>query len=135
MELRTDKYWVTGHNYLEEVTNQLDLPEKVELYDNTLREGNQTAGCVMRRDEMYAIAKDLDDLGMNFLEFFPAVSEDDEYVATQLIKNKELKNAKISCLVRPRTKDMDYAIKCGAGGPLQHVYWRLLQVQFRAGDH
>lgn len=118
MELKTKEYWTTQFNFMDEVVGSLDIPERVELYDNTLREGNQTAGCVMRRDEMYAIAKDLDDLGMAFLEFFPAVSEDDEYVATQLVKNNELKNAKVSCLVRPNTKDMDYAIKCGA----QHIF-------------
>jgi len=112
MDLRTKDYWVTEFNYMDEVVKDLNIPERVEIYDVTLREGNQTPGCVMRKEEQLAIAKDLDKLGVEFIEFFPAVSKDDEAVATELATSGVLKHAKVSCLVRPRTTDMDYAIKC-----------------------
>lgn len=118
MECRTDKYWVTQFNHLDEVRGELSLPQKVEIHDATLREGNQTAGCVMRREELFALAKDLDNLGVNFLEFFPAVSKDDEEVLTQLCKPGALKNAVPTALVRPNTIDLDLALKCGA----KHIF-------------
>ena len=37
----TDKYWVTQHNYLDEVRSQFSLPEKVRIHDVTLREAEQ----------------------------------------------------------------------------------------------
>lgn len=112
MNTKTENYWVTGFNYLDEVTKELSIPEKVEIYDLSLREGNQTPGCIIRRDEMYDLALSLDDLGVSFIEFFPAVSPDDEWVATELAAGGILKNAKVSCLVRPHTKDMAYAARC-----------------------
>ncbi|SMC60425.1 LeuA family protein [Papillibacter cinnamivorans] len=118
MSCKTNEYWVTEFNYLDEVTETLDIPERVEIYDVTLREGNQTPGCIMRKEEQFALAKDLDDLGVNFLEFFPAVSKDDEEVVTELMKTGVLKHAKVSALVRPRTIDLDLAAKCGA----KHIF-------------
>lgn len=118
MNIKTDKYWVNHFNFLDEVKAMVDIPDRVEIYDVSLREGNQTPGCIIKRDEMYDLALGLDALGVKFIEFFPAVSEDDEWVATQLVANKALKNAKVSALVRPHTKDMEYAKRCKA----QHIF-------------
>lgn len=115
---KTNDYWVTEFNHMDEVRSQLDTPRKVEIYDATLREGNQTPGSIMRKEEQFALAKDLDDLGVNFLEFFPAVSKDDEEVLTELCKGTTLKRAIPSALVRPRTIDLDLAAKCGA----KHIF-------------
>jgi len=114
MNLKTNDFWVTDFNYLPEVLKDLQIPERVELYDVTLREGNQTPGCILRKEEQLAIAKDLDAMGVDFIEFFPAVSEDDKAVLAELNKPGALKHAKTSALVRPRTKDLDLAIECGA---------------------
>ena len=118
MEHRTDEYWVTEFNYEKELLEELDIPKAVEIYDVTLREGNQTPGCIMRMEEQLALAKDLDGLGVRFLELFPAVSKDDEAVLTELSKPGALKNAQASALVRPRTVDLELAAKCGA----KHIF-------------
>ncbi|NNK14239.1 MAG: 2-isopropylmalate synthase, partial [Desulfofustis sp.] len=39
-----DKWWVSHYNFSAEVTSQFDLPEKVEIHDATLRDGEQTPG-------------------------------------------------------------------------------------------
>lgn len=111
---KTNDYWVPEFNFLEEVANTVRVPKQVEFYDVTLREGNQTPGCILRKDEMLAIAKDLDQLGDAFIEFFPAVSKDDQEVLAELSKPGQLKNAVASALVRPRTRDLDLALACGA---------------------
>lgn len=116
---KTDKYWVTEFNYLPEVTAfYSDLPEKVSFYDNTLREGDQTPGCIMRKDEKLVLAKQLDKLGVDFIEIFPAVSTDDAEALRELSKPGVLKHAKMSALVRPNTIDLDLANDCGC----KHIF-------------
>lgn len=119
MKCKTDQYWVTEFNYMEEITKQFpNQPAKVSIYDNTLREGDQTPGCIMRKDEKLALAKELDKLGVDFIEIFPAVSTDDTEALTELCKPGVLKHAKMSALVRPGTKDLELAEKCGC----KHIF-------------
>lgn len=42
MNIKTDKYWVNHFNFLDEVKAMVDIPDRVEIYDVSLREGNQT---------------------------------------------------------------------------------------------
>jgi len=60
----TDKYWVTPYNWLPEVRGQFHLPERVEIHDATIREGQQTPGVAFRKDEQVRIAEALDELGV-----------------------------------------------------------------------
>ena len=110
----TDKYWVTDFNFMNEVMQMCDgLPQKVSFYDNTLREGDQPPGCIMRTEEKLTLAHDLDDLGVDFIEIFPAVSPDDANALRELSKPGVLRHAKTSALVRPDTIDLDLANECG----------------------
>ena len=52
--------------------------EKVEIFDTTLRDGEQSPGCSMNLDEKIRLAKQLEDLGVDILEAgFPIASEGD----------------------------------------------------------
>lgn len=114
-----DKYYTLGDfNFLEDVKKMVNIPPQVSIYDLTLREGNQTPGCVLRKEEQIAIALKLDELGVDFIELFPAVSKDDEAVVKELVTNNMLKHTKVSALVRPKTGDMDAAIRTHA----QHIF-------------
>ena len=48
---KEDKYWVSPYNFHPEVTGELNLPEKVEIHDATLRDGEQTPGLVFSVEE------------------------------------------------------------------------------------
>ncbi|NNK13707.1 MAG: 2-isopropylmalate synthase, partial [Desulfofustis sp.] len=40
--LQEDKWWVSPYNFVDGVTSEFNLPEKVEIHDATLRDGEQT---------------------------------------------------------------------------------------------
>ena len=60
-----DKWWTSPFNWEEEVRKDLSLPPKVFFHDATLRDGEQTPGVVFRKEEKVAIAKKLDEAGVD----------------------------------------------------------------------
>ncbi len=117
---KEDKYWVSPYNFHPEVTGKLDLPEKVEIHDATLRDGEQTPGLVFSVEEKVAIAKKLDEVGIDRIEAgMPAVSPQD-FEAIKQISALGLK-AKIYTFARAMTADIDKAVECGADGVIIEV--------------
>ena len=55
----TENWWVSHYNYAAEVRKNLDLPERVQLHDATLRDGEQTPGVVFRIEDKIAIARQI----------------------------------------------------------------------------
>ena len=96
----TDTYWVTQHNFLEEVRNQFTLPEQVHIHDVTLREAEQAPHVVLRPEEKLRIYEALDEMGVYSVEIFPLVSDDDKEVAKELVKmRRKTKRRYSSCAV------------------------------------
>ena len=117
---KEDKYWVSPYNFHPEVTGELNLPEKVEIHDATLRDGEQTPGLVFSIEEKVAIAKKLDEVGIDRIEAgMPAVSPQD-FEAIKQISALGLK-AKIYTFARAMTADIDKAVECGADGVIIEV--------------
>jgi len=118
--LQEDKWWVSPYNFTEEVTSKFSLPEKVEIHDATLRDGEQTPGVVFRKDDKIRIAQKLDDVGVERIEAgMPAVSQED-FDAIKAISKLGL-NAKIFTFARALTIDIDKAIDCGADGVIIEI--------------
>src|SRR3954451_21749449 len=69
----SERWWVSPMNFTDEI--QRRMPERIEIHDVTLRDGEQTPGVVFRRDERVAIAEALGELGVARIEVgMPAVS-------------------------------------------------------------
>lgn len=84
-------------------------PERVYVYDTTLRDGEQTPGVSLTVEEKIEIAEQLDRLGVDVIEAgFPVVSEG-EYKSVKEIVRLGLR-AKVSALARANKKDMDSAL-------------------------
>ena len=97
-----NKWWVSPYNFADGVINDFDIPDKVEIHDATLRDGEQTPGVVFRKEDKIRIAQMLDDVGVERIEAgMPAVSEED-FQAIKEISKLNL-NAKIFTVI------MDYA--------------------------
>ncbi len=114
------KYWVSPYNFEPEVRKSMDLPEKVEIHDATLRDGEQTPGVVFTVDDKVAIAQKLSEVGVERIEAgMPAVSPQDEQAIKEITKLNL--NSKIYTFARAMKADIDMALACGADGVIIEV--------------
>ena len=115
-----DKYWVSPYNFVPEVRRNLDLPEKVEIHDATLRDGEQTPGVVFSVQDKIDIAIKLDEVGIERIEAgMPAVSPQDEEAIKEI--SKLGLNSRIFTFARAMKQDIDKALECGANGVIIEV--------------
>ncbi|MDP3066816.1 MAG: homocitrate synthase family protein [Methanobacteriaceae archaeon] len=96
---------------------QVDLkfPEKITVYDTTLRDGEQTPGVCLRTPEKLKIAKKLDELGVHQIEAgFPIVSHEEKRSVRAIVD--ENLDADILVLSRTKKEDIDIALDCDVDG-------------------
>ena len=89
------------------------FPEKVRIFDTTLRDGEQTPGVSLVPENKLRIAQRLDELGVDVIEAgFAAVSEG-EMEAVKLIAQQGLR-AEVCSAARGTRGDIDAVAKSGA---------------------
>ncbi len=83
-------------------------PEKIEIFDTTLRDGEQVPGCKLNTEQKLIIAEKLDELGVDIIEAgFPISSPGDFHSVNEI--SKLVKNAKVCGLTRANKKDIEVA--------------------------
>ncbi|MHA1924933.1 MAG: homocitrate synthase/isopropylmalate synthase family protein [Candidatus Thorarchaeota archaeon] len=96
-----------------ESTKPESLPKKVFIWDETLRDGEQTPGVALTLDEKIEIAKMLDELGSSIVVVgFPAVSEHEKEIVAAVAK-EGLENAVVGAPARAVISDIDACIEAG----------------------
>jgi len=85
--------------------------EKVRIFDTTLRDGEQTPGVSLTRENKLQIAKQLDRLGVDIIEAGFPITSKGEKESVKLITKEKL-NAEICALARTSKKDVDEALDC-----------------------
>ena len=116
----TKNWFVSPYNYLKEVMEKIKLPEKVSFHDITLRDGEQQAGIIFKKEDKIEIARKLDEAGVSRIEAgMPAVSNE-EKEAVKAIANEGLK-AKIFTFARCMKRDVDLALACDADGVIMEI--------------
>lgn len=89
-----------------------NLPERVYIWDETLRDGEQTAGVFLTIDEKIEIAKLLDEVGVSIIvPGYPAVSKT-EKEAVKRIAGENLDNSIVAAPARPKKEDIDACLEC-----------------------
>ncbi len=82
--------------------------EKVEIFDTTLRDGEQVPGCKLNTEQKLIIAERLDDLGIDIIEAgFPVSSPGDFHSVSEI--SKLVRNATVCGLTRANQKDIEVA--------------------------
>ncbi len=90
-----------------------DLPKRVFIWDETLRDGEQTPGVALTVDEKIEIAKMLDEIGTAIIAVgFPAVSEEEKR-AVATIAAEGLTHAKVAAPARAIKADIEACIDAG----------------------
>ena len=84
------------------------MPEKVFVFDTTLRDGEQSPGCSMNLEEKLEMARQLDRLGVDILEAgFPVASEGDSEAVKAIAA--EIRRPIVAALARANQLDIDRA--------------------------
>ncbi len=108
--------------------------DKVQIFDTTLRDGEQVPGCKLNTEQKLVIAKRLDLLGVDVIEAgFPASSPGDYNSVVEI--SKLVKNATVCALTRANKKDIEaaaqalqYAVKprihTGIGTSDSHIKYK-----------
>ena len=116
----TPDWWVSHYNFVDEVRSTLQLPERVQLHDATLRDGEQTPCVIFRIEEKVAIAQALDAAGIDRIEAgMPAVSPDDHQAVREIVKLGL--RSKVTVFSRAVASDVEKAVDCGVWGVIIEV--------------
>ena len=117
---KTDKWFSSPWNYLPEITEQFTLPEKVQVHDVTLRDGEQQAGVELRWEEKLAIAEALAEAGVHRIEAgLPAVSPSDEEAVRRIVDARL--PAEIYAFSRCMVSDVALAADTGTSGVVMEI--------------
>lgn len=82
--------------------------EIVQIFDTTLRDGEQVPGCKLDMEQKLVIAERLDELGVNIIEAGFPVSSPGDFKSVEAIA-KLVKNATVCGLTRAVPKDIEVA--------------------------
>ncbi|MGB0438559.1 MAG: 2-isopropylmalate synthase [Primorskyibacter sp.] len=98
-------------------------PNRVLIFDTTLRDGEQSPGATMTHDEKLEIAGLLDDMGVDIIEAgFPIASEGDFRAVSEIAQRS--KSAQICGLARANFADIDRCWEAvrGSARPRIHTF-------------
>src|SRR5437899_1026293 len=85
--LQGGRWFTSQWNWVPEVRADLDPPRRAVFHDTTLRDGEQQAGVMFRREDKIAIARALALTGVDRIEAgMPAVSSEDEAAIRDIVQ-------------------------------------------------
>jgi 2-isopropylmalate synthase len=82
----------------------------IQIFDTTLRDGEQVPGCKLNTEQKLRIAKQLDLLGVDVIEAGFPISSPGDFESVEAI-SKIVKNATVCALTRANKKDIEVAAK------------------------
>src|SRR5689334_21600700 len=98
-------------------------PERILIFDTTLRDGEQSPGAAMTLEEKIEIAEFLDEMGVDIIEAGFPISSPGDFAAVREV-TKVVKTATVCGLARAGFKDIDAAGEAlkGARRPRIHTF-------------
>ena len=100
--------FTTGKNF--------PAPERIKIYDSTLRDGEQMPGVAFSPGQKYALAKVLSDIGVDIIDLgFPMAAISDRHALQLIVQGKrsgEIRSdMELLVMCRSNPKDIDVTIK------------------------
>lgn len=103
---------ITNYNHLRKNLPP-KLPDRVFIWEETLREGVQAPGVFLTYVEKVKLAKMMDEVGVNVINVgFPAFSEEEKNTVKK-IANEGYQKATIVASARANKNDVDVCLDCG----------------------
>ncbi len=84
------------------------MPDRVDIFDTTLRDGEQSPGVHLNMTQKLEIARALEDLGVNIIEAGFPISSPGDFESVNTL-SKELKDVTVCGLTRAVSKDIECA--------------------------
>jgi 2-isopropylmalate synthase len=84
------------------------MAQKIQIFDTTLRDGEQVPGCQLKTEEKVIIAKELEALGVDVIEAGFPISSPGDYLSVVEI-SKAVKETIVCGLTRSKKEDIDVA--------------------------
>jgi 2-isopropylmalate synthase len=111
------------------------MHNRIQIFDTTLRDGEQVPGCGLTKTKKLELAKSLEILGVDVIEAGFPISSPGDFESVKLLA-KEIRNVSICALSRAVKKDIECAgeslkgaakprIHTGLGTSDQHVFTKL----------
>jgi isopropylmalate/homocitrate/citramalate synthase len=118
---KSDKHYVSFYNFLPEVRQKIGgIPNRISFHDVTLRDGEQQARIVLRKDEKVKIAQALDEAGVDRIEAgLPSVSQHDRDAIREIARLRL--QAKIYAFARCMKSDVDSALDVDVDGLVMEI--------------
>jgi 2-isopropylmalate synthase len=97
--------------------------ERVHIFDTTLRDGEQSPGFSMNRDEKLQLAHQLEDLGVDIIEAGFPISSPGDLESVRAVA-AEIKHCRVAALARARREDVEAALRAlePAAKPRLHIF-------------
>ncbi|MCF7811615.1 hypothetical protein K9N50_11575 [bacterium] len=102
----------------EEFTANLNFPppERIKIYDSTLRDGEQMPGVAFSPGQKYELAKELSDIGCDIMDLgFPFAALSDRHALQLIVQGKRMGEIRSDCellvMCRSNRKDIDATIQ------------------------
>ena len=84
------------------------MSNKIQIFDTTLRDGEQVPGCQLKTEEKVIIARELEALGVDVIEAGFPISSPGDFLSVVEI-SKAVKNVTVCGLTRAKKDDIDVA--------------------------
>lgn len=117
---KTNHWFTSPWNFHKEVTDQCRFPERIEIHDVSLRDGEQQAGLIFSADEKLRLAEKMAEVGIHRIEAgMPAVSPQDAEAIKRIVKAKL--GPKTFAFARCMVDDVKRAVDCGVDGIIVEI--------------
>jgi isopropylmalate/homocitrate/citramalate synthase len=126
--MRMDKkqrWWSFEWNFDKKIRSQMNLPKKVIIKDDTLREGEETPGTYFNIDQKVEIAKALEEMGIQEIEVGYAAGIKEHAETFKALKREGIK-IKLSSHARLYTEDIKKEVDDILAAEADHINFLLV---------